>query len=45
MSTHLSRSAINNQTKKVTFEANLVPAYEGKVTAYAGKAEEFFDSI
>ena len=37
--------ASNSQTKKVTFEAHLVPAHAGKLTAYAGKAEESFDSI
>ena len=34
-----------DQTKKVTFEASLVPAYAGKLTKFAGKAEESFDSF
>ena len=34
-----------DQTKKVTFEASLVPAYAGKLTTYASKAEKSFDSF
>ena len=33
------------QTKKVNFEASLVPAYVGKLPKFAGKDEESFDSF
>ena len=37
--------ASNDQTKKVTFVATPVPAYAGKLTTYAVKAEKSFDSF